>query len=111
MLVGGIVAIITGYLEGMVMYTNSSKIAEHTGDMPIDDVLTAVSENHRADLPLLTEVEQRQLAAWNATQHDYPQDACIPQLVAMQAAATPDAVALVAGDQILSYRELNQRAN
>ena len=38
-------------------------------------------------------------------------DACIPQLVAMQAAATPDAVALVAGDQILSYRELNQRAN
>jgi amino acid adenylation domain-containing protein len=92
------------------MYTDSSRIVEHPGD-PIDDVLTALSENNRTDLPLLTEVEQRQLAAWNATQQDYPRNACVPQLVAMQAAATPDAVALVAGDQILSYRELNQRAN
>lgn len=92
------------------MYTDSSKIAERSGDVPVDNVLTAVSENHYSEKPL-TEVEQRQLAAWNATQQKYPRDACIPQLVAMQAAATPDAVALVAGDQILSYRELNQRAN
>jgi len=59
----------------------------------------------------LTEDEQRQLAAWNATQHDFPSAMCIPQLIARQAAATPDATALVAGSQTLSYKELNQRAN
>jgi amino acid adenylation domain-containing protein len=56
--------------------------------------------------------EVQQLAAWNAaTQQDYPRDMCVPQLVAMQAAVTPDAVALFACGQMLSYRELNQRAN
>jgi amino acid adenylation domain-containing protein len=55
--------------------------------------------------------EQQQLAVWNATEQEYPTDACIPQLVTRQATATPDAVALVANGQALSYRELNWRAN
>jgi amino acid adenylation domain-containing protein/FkbM family methyltransferase len=63
------------------------------------------------DTPLLTEIEQRQLAKWNATQQNYPRDACVPELVAIQAAATPDAVALVAGCQVLNFLELNRRAN
>jgi amino acid adenylation domain-containing protein len=62
-------------------------------------------------VPFLTEIEQRQLAAWNATARDYSRDACIHQLVAMQAVTTPQAVALVAGDQVLSYMEFNRRAN
>src|SRR5260370_23192049 len=95
----------------MVMSTDSIKIAEHPDDMPIDDILTAVSENHHADLPLLTEVEQRQLAAWNATQQDYPRDACVAQLVAMQAAATPDALALVAGRPTATYMGLDPPPN
>ena len=36
---------------------------------------------------------------------------CVHDLVSSQAAATPDAVAIVAGDQQLSYRELDARAN
>jgi amino acid adenylation domain-containing protein len=59
----------------------------------------------------LTEQEIKQLAQWNATQHDFPADKCIQQLVAEQAAATPEAIAIVADTQILSYRQLNQRAN
>lgn len=56
------------------------------------------------------------LVAWNAIrsnaiQQDFPSDASIPQLIAMQAANTPHAVAVVAGDQILNYSELNERAN
>jgi len=51
------------------------------------------------------------LAAWNATQRDYPRDACVPQLVTLQALATPDAVALVVEEQMLSYYELNRSAN
>src|SRR2546430_3647077 len=62
-------------------------------------------------MSLLTEIEQQRLATWNVTQQNYPRHTCIQQLVAMQVATTPDAVALVAGDQMLSYRELNRRAN
>src|SRR5258708_14624325 len=62
-------------------------------------------------MPFLTESEQQQLVAWNATQRDYPRDACVRQLVALKAIATPDAVALVAEKQILNYYELNRRAN
>jgi len=77
-------------------------------------IVNEVQKQHNADmslLPLLTESEQHQLAAWNATEQNYSQDACVPHLVAAQAAATPGAVALVAGHQRFTYRELNQRAN
>src|SRR5258708_23423332 len=56
-------------------------------------------------------MEQHQIAAWNATQQDYPRDAYVPQLVARQAAATPEAGALGAGDQTCPYRELYRRAH
>jgi amino acid adenylation domain-containing protein len=85
--------------------------AKRSRERLVSQVFVAVEEGHSVDLPLLTDMERRQLAAWNATQRDYPRDACVPQLVARQAAATPDAVALVVGDQVLSYRELNRRAN
>ncbi len=39
------------------------------------------------------------------------QSSCVPQIIAAQAALTPDATALVAGNQTLSYSALNQRAN
>src|SRR5947208_7501440 len=77
-------------------------------------IVNEVQKQHNADtslLPLLTESEQHQLAAWNATQQNYSRAACVPHLVAGQAAATPGAVALVVGHQRLTYRELNQRAN
>src|SRR3989441_2313958 len=93
------------------VHTDSSETVERTHDMPIYDLLTTVRKEQHTNTALLTEIEQRQLAAWNATQQTYPRNACVPQLVAAQAAATPDAVALVIGDQVLSYRELNQRAN
>jgi amino acid adenylation domain-containing protein len=87
------------------------EVVERSHDMLAYEVLTSRQEEHRTDIPLLTEFERQQLEAWNATQQDYPQDVCVPQLVAMQVAATPGAVAGVAGDQVLSYRELNRRAN
>lgn len=42
---------------------------------------------------------------------EYPLDTCIPQLVAMQAHAAPDAPALAMGEQMLTYAELNRSAN
>src|SRR6266581_1954981 len=59
----------------------------------------------------LREHDRRQLTRWNATQQEFPFDVCLPQLVAMAAAATPNAVAIVAGRERLTYKELNRRAN
>src|SRR3984893_10494210 len=63
------------------------------------------------DTSPLSQSALQQLTAWNATEKDYPQDTYIPQLVAMQATATPDAIGLVMGTQLLRYKELNRRAN
>ena len=62
--------------------------------------------------PLLTEPERhRLLDEWNGTAVAYPRERCIHQLYEAQAERTPDAVAVVFGDQRLTYRELNRRAN
>jgi amino acid adenylation domain-containing protein len=60
---------------------------------------------------VLLETEQLPPDAWNATGQEYPRGACVPRLVALQAAATPEVVAIATGEQVLSYRELNRRAN
>jgi non-ribosomal peptide synthetase component F len=51
------------------------------------------------------------LEAWNATDQVFPQTLCVHQLVPERAAATPDATAVVAGAQVLSYAQLEARAN
>jgi len=63
-------------------------------------------------LPLLTEAERHQvLVAWNDTQGDYPNACCLHQLFEAQVTRTPEAIATIFGDQLLTYRELNARAN
>ncbi len=69
------------------------------------------SARRHTDRSVIPEAERRQLAAWNATQRDFPQDVCVPQLVANQATATPDAIALMVDGHTITYRELNRRAN
>jgi amino acid adenylation domain-containing protein len=62
-------------------------------------------------LPLLGERErERLLAELNDTAAPYPR-ACLHELIAAQAQATPDAVAVEHGEQRLTYRELDARAN
>ena len=63
-------------------------------------------------LSLLPSVERTQLLyEWNHTQRAYPSTKTLHQLFEEQVARTPDAIALVASDASLSYRELNQQAN
>jgi amino acid adenylation domain-containing protein len=63
-------------------------------------------------LPLLTEVERRQLLVeWNDTATDYPAEALLHELFERQAQRTPDAVAIVFEGQCRTYRELDARAN
>jgi len=65
------------------------------------------------DLPLLTEVEQQQLIAWNATETEYPyaEHKYLHQLFEAQVEKTPQAAAVIFEDQLLTYADLNARAN
>jgi amino acid adenylation domain-containing protein/non-ribosomal peptide synthase protein (TIGR01720 family) len=62
-------------------------------------------------LPLLEEDEQAQLATWNDTAKDYGPQVNLSERISQQAARTPQAPALVFGEQTLSYSELEQRIN
>ncbi len=59
----------------------------------------------------LTEDERRLLAQWSMTRTSYPRDATIDRLFEVQVDRAPDAVALVLGENTLTYRELDRRAN
>jgi amino acid adenylation domain-containing protein len=59
---------------------------------------------------LSPEERQQQLVDWNATQADFPA-LCVHQLFEQQVIATPHAIALIDGDQQLTYQALNGRAN
>ncbi len=80
-------------------------------DSLVDSSLPRMKADMYAALQFLSDGDQRQLAAWNATQQDYPLSKCVQQLVEEQASTKPDAVALVADKQVLSYKDLNRRAN
>ncbi|MGL5835158.1 MAG: AMP-binding protein, partial [Waterburya sp.] len=73
--------------------------------------IVANSEQSVATLNFLTSEEQQQLAVWNHTQTNYPDDQCIHQLFEQQVAKTPEAIALIFEQQQLTYQELNQRAD
>jgi len=62
------------------------------------------------ELVLLTAEEREQvLVGWNQTKAEYPLG-CVHQLFEEQAARTPDAVAVICGEQNLTYGELNEKA-
>ncbi len=60
---------------------------------------------------LSPEDRHRVLVEWNRTASPYPRDACIHELFESQAAAVPNAEALVVGHERLTFGELDQRAN
>lgn len=61
---------------------------------------------------MLTEAtRQRVLVEWNDTRTDYPRHKLIHQLFEEQTAVSPDSVALRFGNETLTYRDLNNRAN
>ena len=74
--------------------------------------IVANPEQRIANLQYLSAKERDHLLVeCNNTQADYPQDLCIHQLFELHADRTPDAVALVFGEERVTYRELNIRSN
>ncbi|WP_458367578.1 non-ribosomal peptide synthase/polyketide synthase [Burkholderia pseudomallei] len=63
-------------------------------------------------LPLLGEAERAQvLHGWNETGRAYARDACLHQLFEAQVSRTPEAAAVICGDETLSYTDLDARAD
>ena len=74
--------------------------------------IVAAPDQRINDLLLLTQAERQQLMVeWNATETDYPHDQCFHELFEAQVERTPDSIAAVCGQEHLTYRELNRRAN
>lgn len=73
--------------------------------------IVANPQQHVAELPLLTNDEQRLLAEVNDTRIEFPEERRLHELFEEQAARRPEAVAVVWEGRELTYDELNQRAN
>ncbi|RKH04264.1 amino acid adenylation domain-containing protein [Corallococcus sp. CA053C] len=87
-----------------------ARLAEHYSRL----LEAAVAEPERpvAALPLLSSRErQRLLDAGTGASVAYPRDASLPALFAEQVARAPDAIALEAGGERLTYAQVEARAN
>ncbi|MFF1871534.1 amino acid adenylation domain-containing protein [Kitasatospora herbaricolor] len=86
------------------------RIARHYATLLAGAV--AAPRTSLGDLPLLDAEEHRLVTeAFNATEQPYPADRTVLDLVRERAAATPDAVAVSAGPERISYRELTRRTD
>ena len=73
--------------------------------------MAADSHRHLSELPVLSAAEEAEVRAWNDTVRAYPRDASLPELFAAVAAAQPDAPAVVDGDEVWSYRKLDEASS
>ncbi|MBM3575898.1 MAG: AMP-binding protein, partial [Alphaproteobacteria bacterium] len=74
-------------------------------------VASSKKEQIVATIPLIIENERTQVVStFNDTQREIP-TTTLPELFSAQVAKTPDAIALIFGDEEVSYRELDARAN
>ncbi|MEM7129528.1 MAG: amino acid adenylation domain-containing protein [Chloroflexota bacterium] len=65
-----------------------------------------------ATLSLLDDIERDEIVVgWNETARDYPTTATVHELFEAQAQTDGDAIAIVDGETVLTYAELNSQAN
>lgn len=73
---------------------------------------TSVYDMSLIDMPMLSKLETHYLVnKFNNTHIAYPQDVCLHQDIESNAATTPDQIAVICGEQQVSFAELNNRAN
>lgn len=104
-----------GRLSGAVEYSTAlfdhATIARMIGHYRT--LLSAIIENPNAPLhtlAVLTAAERAQLEVWERPRREVP-ELCAHQLFERQARATPDALAVVARTERVTYAELDARAN
>ena len=104
-------------IEGRIEY-NTDLFDKSTIERMIEhyrvllDAAAGAPDTPISHLQLLDQKERSQiLVEWNATQTNYPRQVPMHRLFEQQAERTPKAIAVVMGDEQISYRALNERAN
>jgi amino acid adenylation domain-containing protein len=109
------VARVDGELIGRLEYSTALFDASTAERMAahLNELLRGIAANPDApvaELPMMTMAERARIARWNATDRPYPA-VHVHELIAAQAARTPDAPAVVHQGRTLTYGELDARAN
>lgn len=113
--VGSVITVRLNYNSDLLPEFYAKLIAGHFEQL-LKQIITAKAEK-LSDLRMLTAEEEKQLDEFNTTYQEYPRDSSIPALFAMQAAATPNARAVVFANDAagtmeqLTYRQLDERSN
>lgn len=104
---------LTGYLEYNSDLFDEATIRRLFGHyLNVLRAILADPDQRIGALPMLDAAEQRQLLVeWNNTTTPYPRGRCIHELFEEHAARTPQAVAIVADNERLTYAELNEQAD
>ena len=103
--IGGVLV----YAGDLFEASTARRMAEH-----LERVLEQVAahpDRRLSRLDLVGAAEREQVAEWNRTGAEFPADRCVHELFAAQAARVPDAVAVTFGDEALTFRGLDERAN
>ena len=103
---------------GITLYYDARRFERETAAHMLEQIrqvcaqIVRTPQTRLAQLSLLSERERVQvLSDWNAAGQATIESACIHELFAEQARRAPEALALVCGEQQLTYGELERRAN
>ncbi|MBE4753750.1 amino acid adenylation domain-containing protein, partial [Corallococcus sp. ZKHCc1 1396] len=98
------------YRVDLLSQATAARMATHF--QTLLEVLTAQPDLRLSEMPLLTSGERQQLLhAWNETGDEPASATTFPIAFAQQAARTPEAPAVRFNDTVLSFAQLNTRAN
>ncbi|TCP54483.1 amino acid adenylation domain-containing protein [Tumebacillus sp. BK434] len=103
-------------LEGNLKY-NTDLFEEETMARLIErfelllEGIVSAPDRRIAELPIVTEAERKEIAEWNETAAPFSQDVCAHHFFEQQAEREPERIAVEFGETMLTYRELNERAN
>ncbi len=98
------------YDTSIFNYAEINRMLRHFENIIINIIVNQVSSISQIDM-LTKEERQQILTDFNNTKADYPKDKTIHKLFEEQVEKTPDSIAIVFEDKILTYRELNERTN
>ncbi|WP_164002945.1 amino acid adenylation domain-containing protein [Pyxidicoccus caerfyrddinensis] len=90
--------------------TTAARMAENF--QVLVEALVTRADAPLASISLLTETERRQvLVEWNATATEYPRGSTLPEVFSQVVSRHADKVAVEFGEEQLTYRQLDARAN
>lgn len=108
--VKGQMNILLKYNELLLNREMVQRLAEH-----YNEILKSISQDPSvpiSEINLLTEAEKhRLLIEWNSNEMEWPHTQCVHESFEEQALKTPHATAVIFKDTVLTYKELNDKAN